>query len=365
MRMCAIIVVIALFAAGSCAQNAVFAVPFEISFEGTNGFDFSMNHLEHFLYSSSVFFGVNEANVSIAFIKEGEANNNYIDVGLAVSVISLDEEKRIRGKEMDEYRTNLSDSCPAMPTIIGMDLKFGDEDCASGQYSTFYHYDVHCQWLCDDESFYVNETNQCHAIPTNATSIIQTVEGNTRRFIVFGYIGSAAFSFLLFLFFGICVCIKKRKSSKSTKKSKNKKQQKPKLDTRESKYFYDDEDASEEVKPEQIALSVKSTRSNSVDPDALQSPNTQNERIFAEATLAPLENIKCDEKKKKIMIEQARLEQFKLMDALDDFRKKQQQMTIEDNEAKSKLDDYKKEIKGQLMEIKNKTKQKLMDLVNE
>merc|ERR1740123_2457981 len=198
--------------------DAVFAIPFEISFERTNEFDFSMNHLENFMFSSSVFFGVNEANISIAFVKEDDQTNNYIDVGMTVSVISLEEEKRVRDKEMNEYRTNLTVSYPTMPTIIGMDLR--NEDCSQGKYATFYHFDVDCQWLCDHESFYNNETNQCHAIPSNASSSVQTMESNTKRFVLIGFGSSVALTLLLLLLFGVCAWIKTAKSSKPSKPSK-------------------------------------------------------------------------------------------------------------------------------------------------
>merc|ERR1740123_715200 len=240
--------------------DAVFAVPFEISFERTNEFDFSMNHLENFMFSSSVFFGVNEANISIAFVKEDDQTNNYIDVGMTVSVISLEEEKRVRDKEMNEYRTNLTVSYPTMPTVIGMDLQ--NEDCSQGKYATFYHFDVDCQWLCDHESFYNNETNQCHAIPSNASSIVQTMENNTKRFVLIGFGSSVALTLLLLLLFGFCAWIKTVKSSKTYKKSMN--------ETRQSNYFYDNESNQQDeegLDADNIALSVKSTRSNSIEPE--------------------------------------------------------------------------------------------------
>merc|ERR1740123_538701 len=245
--------------------DALFAVPFEISFEGTNGFDFSMDHLEDFMYSSSVFFGVKEANISIAFMKEDDETNNYIDVGMTVSAISLEEEKRVRDKEMNEYRTNLTVSHPTMPTIIGMDLR--NEDCSQGKYATFYHFDVDCQWLCDHETFYNNETNQCHAIPSNVSSIVQTMESNTKRFVLIGFGSSAALTLLLLLLFGICVWIKTAKSSKTSKKSTNGTSE---LEMRQSKYFYDNESNQQDeegLDADNIALSVKSTRSNSIEPE--------------------------------------------------------------------------------------------------
>merc|ERR1712129_368947 len=96
----------------------------------------------------------------------------------------------------------------------------------------------------------------------------QTMESNTKRFVLIGFGSSVALTLFLLLLFGICAWIKTAKSSKTSKKSTN--------ESRQSNYFYDNESNQQEdegLDADNIALSVKSTRSNSIEPDDAVSPS--------------------------------------------------------------------------------------------
>ena len=411
---------------GNVIDNAVtFSVPFEISFSNVNQFSFTINYLENFVESTSSFFQIENKNLTISFVKE-ISMTNYIDVGFTIAVNTINEENRIRSINIESYRSYLINSND-LPQIVGIESKW--QICSNGKYSTFYHYNIECQWLCDYLSVYNNNTNQCNLM-TNTSSIIQIVENNTSRFMYIGYISSAIFTlffYIIFVFHGYItnnINITKSNEIKS-------KMAPPKIKKRRSEYFYHDteneDDHQENNKKietenvENIKLSVKSTRSNSIDHTnkkdknelfELQSPTTQNEEIFRETTLGPLENMKCNEKLKKqkqIIIEEARLQQFKLLDNLDLFRKnieneiekeciqkkeslktkyliqrenviqskiekdkldkeydsQQKEIENETNDKKTrKINSYKANIKQQLLSIKNKTRIKLKNLID-
>merc|ERR1712129_591040 len=94
-----------------------------------------------------------------------------------------------------------------------------------------------------------------------------SMESNTKRFVLIGFGSSVALTLLLLLLFGICAWIKTAKSSKTSKKSMNETSE---LEMRQSKYFYDNESNQQDeegLDADNIALSVKSTRSNSIEPE--------------------------------------------------------------------------------------------------
>ena len=331
-----------------------------------------------------------------------------------------------------------------LPHIIGIESKY--ESCSDGKYSTFYHYDIECQWLCDHLTIYNNNTNECNPISIyqQQQSLLKIINQNLYIMGIFHLHLTVFFS----CFYLVTNCYTKKKPEIKLDTILL-----PKIEKRKSEYFYhdtendDENDAenneiddndnnndnnnnmndsnqndgedtndSKSINQSNIALSVKSTRSNSIDSDnmmrnkdVLQSPTTQNEEIFRETTLAPLDNIPCDEKfnkMKSMMIEQARLDQFKLLDDLDAFRKNlekeiekegieqkeelhkkylkdkegvtdkeklneleneynlnQTKIENESNDKKqTKINQYKLKIKHQLMDIKNNTKFKILGL---
>eukprot|EP00487_Bulimina_marginata_P012149 TRINITY_DN8258_c0_g1_i1.p1 TRINITY_DN8258_c0_g1~~TRINITY_DN8258_c0_g1_i1.p1 ORF type:complete len:161 (+),score=15.85 TRINITY_DN8258_c0_g1_i1:61-543(+) len=143
-----------------------------------------------------------------------------------------------------------------------------------------------------------NQTNECQSI-SNISSTIQIMESDTSRFIYIGYASSAIITAFVCIIFALNLYIKNHPNLLQGKKKKNihQKQSKPSLKSRESFYFYDDtehdeeeedvtkdaenenDDKSKDIEPfpactnneedkkeaaENIALSVKSTRSNSI-----------------------------------------------------------------------------------------------------
>eukprot|EP01083_Nonionella_stella_P129788 393825_1 len=274
MRVFWILPFVILGGATSNDQDPVFLIPFEISFGGTNQFGFTIHNLDHFIDSSSAFFNVQPNNITIAFIKE-ISSTDYIDVGFTVSADTLEEETRIRNVEIQSYRSYLMTD-NNLPQIIGMEAKYAP--CSNGKYSTFYHYTCECQWLCDHLFIYRNQTHECQSV-SNISSIIQIREATPTRFLYIGYGSSALITACCCMIYLIIVNHKE-----DMKETKDETKSKPSIARRDSFYFYDDEDSNgedkgkrnersddqsnteiKEVKPVNVALSIKSTRSNSVD----------------------------------------------------------------------------------------------------
>merc|ERR1712204_3068 len=105
-----------------------------------------------------------------------------------------------------------------------------------------------------------------------------SMESNTKRFVLIGFGSSVALTLLLLLLFGICAWIKTAKSSKTSKKSTNETSE---LEMRQSKYFYDNESNQQDecLDADNIALSVQSTRSNSIEPDDAVA-QSKNENVY-------------------------------------------------------------------------------------
>ena len=191
------------------AQNATFRVPFEIKFEGCNQFGFTVNHLDTFINATTEFFSVDSANLIIAFIKETVASD-IIEVGFTISVNTFQEEDRIRRLSTIDYRSYLQSEASTLPFIPGVVPKY--ETCPTAQYSTFYHYDVECLWLCDHDTVYLNDTNRCR--PTvNMTSTEWVPESHTvyLLFVGIGYGSSASLTAAIALLFMLKTQIQKQR----------------------------------------------------------------------------------------------------------------------------------------------------------
>jgi len=366
--------------------SAVFRVPFEISFRNTDSFTFNLDYLDSFIAACSTFFQVHDENITVSYIQELRYIEYYIKLGFTVSANSYDEEERIQSADLYTFRSQLLLN-QNLPIIIGIESKY--HVCSNGQYSTFYHYDIECQWLCAESAIYNNQTNECESV----TGTVYATETNLSRFLYIGYASSALITLFFSALYALNGYINRNKSrfsslpnsTPSNKTEVSNGSKLPPLLKRKSTYFYNDTDHNDDEeedkgqkmmdeigafpesnsdgkqdtdstanaddekpaelvateKAENIALSINTTRSNSMEPtnskatsggiaakavkSVLQSPRTQNEEMFRESTLAPLEEMECDEKLKKrksMIIEQARLEQFKLMDELDEFRKR-------------------------------------------
>lgn len=139
---------------------ATFAVPFEISFEDVDQFKFNSYYLKWFIQATSTYFSVETDNVTIAFTRDLHMKD-FIDVGFTINTNSFSEEYAVRkrGKDIKDYRKYLIDAVYGLPPIIGITPKY--QSCPTGKYSTFYHYDIECQWLCDHTSVYNADTNEC------------------------------------------------------------------------------------------------------------------------------------------------------------------------------------------------------------
>jgi len=146
----------------SASEPANFQVPFEIGFQDTNQFNFSVFHLDSFLAVSSNLFQVEQDNISITFVQEQtdiSTDTINIDVGFVVTVNTWAEEALIRGFDEDAYRDQL-EAAENMPSVIKISIKHNDS-CPDAMYATFYHFEMKCQWLCDHLSVYNNASNEC------------------------------------------------------------------------------------------------------------------------------------------------------------------------------------------------------------
>eukprot|EP01083_Nonionella_stella_P309425 1095898_1 len=210
-------VLLLIFISAEGSPRAIFSVPFEISFGNSNPFSFTVDHLTNFIEFTSSFFEMNADNITIAFIKDVSATH-YIDIGFTVSADSFNDERRIRETDIDLYRSYLV-TITNLPPIIGIESKYGA--CSNGKYSTFYHYKIECQWLCDHLSTYINKTNDCQSI-ANVSSTVYVKETNLKRFVYLGY-GCALLLTLCFcILYLFTISIQNKINSKASKSSAKK-----------------------------------------------------------------------------------------------------------------------------------------------
>lgn len=164
-----VIVSLSIWSYSNADYKAIFKVPFEIIFSNVNEFRFNIDYLENFIEATSFFFSVQNDNITISFIRSmSGSNNTYIHIGFTVNVITSNNENRIRDSNSLLYHTWLL-SRNNLPNIIGINAKY--RSCSYGKYSTFYHDDIKCQWICDHLSIYINQTSACRLISNSTNEI--------------------------------------------------------------------------------------------------------------------------------------------------------------------------------------------------
>lgn len=184
------------------SRHAIFRVPFEISFGHCNQFMFTVEYLDTFLNKSTAFFGVDPANLTIAFVEEiVNPDITIIDVGFTVAVNGIPEKEDIQSKSMVDYRASLEEEESSLPLITRLVPKY--EECPSAdKYSTFYHFEVECLWLCEHDAMYHDETNICMST-ANMTSTEWVPESHIVyvQFVGIGYVASGSLSALIAVLF--------------------------------------------------------------------------------------------------------------------------------------------------------------------
>jgi len=247
------------------AQHVDYRVPFEIGFQATNQFNFSVFHLDAFLTVSSNLFQVEQDNISISFVKEQtdiSTDTVNIDVGFVVTVNTRSEEARIRDFDEDAYRDELK-AAQGMPSVIKISNKeLNGDSCADAMYATFYRSALECEWLCDHRSVFNNASDECES-----TANMRSVVYEDARFKYAGYGGGAGVAVTVLALVAYVIRwsgadIRKSRAEKAAANTECKLQQSSKAEIT-SNAVLEHGDYDDAVSADKVTLSVKSTQNAS------------------------------------------------------------------------------------------------------